>query len=296
MPLHSQHKFLFLILSMSLLSACNSLFFQPEKKHYIEPAQIHLQAKNIYFKTSDGLTLHGWFLPAKKQAQASILFLHGNAQNISTHIASVYWLPAAGFNVFLFDYRGYGYSEGKPSIEGLLIDFRAALDTLRNIRGVNPEKIFIFGQSLGAAISLQGLARYKSRKKIKGLIVEGAFTGYRDLSREVLNSFWLTWPFQWPLSYTITDCCRPIDAIKNISPVPVLIVHSKDDQIIPVHHALELYAAARAPKQLWLYNRYAHIQIFKDKKNRTRLIKYLRAELSKKHEPPPRHKLTGIKL
>lgn len=277
-----QYKFIFLVLAISLLSACNNLLFQPQKNHYIEPEQIHIKAQNIYFKTSDGLTLHGWFLPAKKQAYASVLFLHGNAQNISTHIASVFWLPAAGFNVFLFDYRGYGYSEGTPDIDGLLIDFRAALDKLQTIRKVDPDKIFIFGQSLGAAISLSGLARYKQRKKIKGLIVEGAFTGYRKLSREVLNSFWLTWPFQWLLSYTITDCCRPIDAIKNISPVPVLIVHSKDDQIIPVHHALDLYAAARAPKQLWLYKGYAHIQIFNNKKNRSRLIKYLHARLSEK--------------
>ena len=279
MTVHFDMKFIFLFLIVYLLSACNSLIFQPEKKHYLEPAQINIEARDVYFKTSDGLNLHGWFLPAKKQAHATILFLHGNAQNISTHIASVFWLPNAGFNVFIFDYRGYGYSEGKPSIEGLIIDFNAALDSLQSMDEVDTDKIFIFGQSLGAAISLQGLAQYKLRKNIKGIIVEGAFTSYRTISREALSGFWLTWPFQWPLSYAITDCCRPIDAISNIG-IPVLIIHSKADQIIPVHHALDLYAAASPPKELWLFEGYSHIQIFNNRKNRVRLIKYLDANLS----------------
>ncbi len=273
------------MLAISLLIGCNSLIFQPEKKHYIEPEQINVEARNIYFKTSDGLKLHGWFLPAKKQAQATVLFLHGNAQNISTHIASVFWLPDAGFNVFLFDYRGYGYSEGTPSLEGLLVDFNAAMDALHNINEVNTDKIFIFGQSLGAAISLHGLSLYPQREKIKGLIVEGAFTSFRDISREALNNFWLTWPFQWPISYSITDCCRPIDAIKKLSPIPVLIVHSKSDQIIPVHHAVELYAAASSPKQLWLFEGYSHIQVFNNKENRRRLIKYMVDNLPDKTSP-----------
>ncbi len=269
------YKTFFLILCISLLSGCNSLLFQPEKKHYIEPEQLNIASRDIYFNTRDGLTLHGWFLPAKKPARATILFLHGNAQNISTHIASVFWMPDAGFNVFLFDYRGYGYSEGTPELEGLLVDFDAAVEALQHIHEVDTNKIFIFGQSLGAAISVTGLSASPYQEKIRGLIIEGAFTGYRDISREVLSKFWLTWPFQWPLSYAITDCCRPLDAISLIKPVPILIIHSKDDQIIPVHHAIELHAAASPEKQLWLYEGYSHIQIFKNKENRVRLVKYL---------------------
>ncbi len=282
MPSIFHYKLYFIILIVFSLSACNNLIFHPEKKHYIEPAQVNIEARNVYFNTSDGLKLHGWFLPAKDSARATILFLHGNAQNISTHIASIFWLPDAGFNVFIFDYRGYGYSEGQPSIEGLLIDFNAAMDALKNIKEIDTNKIFIFGQSLGAAISLQGLSQYQPRKNIKGIIVEGAFTSYRDISRETLDRFWLTWPFQYPLSYLITDCCRPIDAVKNISPIPILIVHSNDDQAIPAHHATNLHAASEHPKQLWLFDGYSHIQIFKNKENRARLVNYMDARLKNK--------------
>ncbi len=267
--------FLFLFLPL-LLNACNGLIFQPERKHYIEPAQLNIDARDIHFRSSDGLGLHGWFLPAKtRPARASVLFLHGNAQNISTHIASVYWLPDAGFNVFLFDYRGYGYSGGTPDLEGVQRDFRAALARLRNMEGVDAKRIFIFGQSLGAAIAITGLADLPEREGIQALITEGAFTGYRDIAREALAGFWLTWPFQWPLSFLITDCCRPADAIAGISPIPVLIVHSRDDRIIPFHHAIELYTAARDPKRLWLFNGYPHIQIFRQAENRQRLIDYM---------------------
>ena len=108
-------------------TGCSSFFFQPHKQHYRDPGKIGLAFEDVYFPTNDNLKLHGWFLPAQGEVKGTVLFLHGNAENISTHIGSVYWLPARGFNVFLPDYRGYGKSEGAPSLAGSMADIESAL-------------------------------------------------------------------------------------------------------------------------------------------------------------------------
>ena len=106
----------------------HSLFFYPDKKPYDNPFVRAYAPQDIYFKTTDGLTLHGWFF--KAHDAAVMLVLHGNAQNISTHVNGVLWLVQAGFNVFIIDYRGYGQSEGEPTAAGANSDAEAALETL----------------------------------------------------------------------------------------------------------------------------------------------------------------------
>ncbi|MFL6647184.1 MAG: alpha/beta hydrolase, partial [Sulfurifustaceae bacterium] len=98
------------------MAGCTGVFFQPYRTLVRTPDDIGLAYEDVRFKTADGVVLHGWFLPANATACATVLFLHGNAENISTHIGSVYWMPRYGFNVFLPDYRGYGASSGTPSL------------------------------------------------------------------------------------------------------------------------------------------------------------------------------------
>jgi fermentation-respiration switch protein FrsA (DUF1100 family) len=264
------------IFLLVLLPGCSSLIFQPMAQQVIDPREHGIETRDIDFSAADGTRLHAWFLPAQaEKPKGTILFLHGNAENISTHIGSVYWLPKYGYNVFLFDYRGYGLSEGEPTLEGIQMDFRAALEKVFSMPEVDPGRVAVLGQSMGAVTAITGLADSPYRLRLKALIVEGAMTSYRDVAREKLSGFWLTWPFQWPLSLTISDDYRPIDVITRISPLPLLIIHSRDDEVIPVHHALELYDAAREPKQLWLLDNVRHIAAFAFEKNRERLVQYL---------------------
>ena len=123
-------NFLLLLIPMLLLfvAGCTSQFFIPMQQHVRTPTDIGLTYDNIGFESSDGTSLHGWWLPANGRAKATILFLHGNAENISTHIGSVHWLPAAGYNVFLFDYRGYGKSAGAVELDGIMRDAHGAKD------------------------------------------------------------------------------------------------------------------------------------------------------------------------
>lgn len=267
-------------LLLASLMGCSTAFFVPYHTHVLTPDQLGLAYADVYFNASDGTRLHAWFLPAPGRAVGTILFLHGNAQNISTHIMSVRWLPARQFNVFLLDYRGYGASGGAPTLGGVQEDVDAALQTLLSRPDVDPDRIVVFGQSLGGAIAIYNVAHSSYRQHIKALVAESAFASYRQITREKLASFWLTWPFQWPLSWTVPDDYSPSEAVAKISPIPLLIIHGDQDPIVPVQHARQLYERARAPKQLWIVAGGGHIQAFQHQSYRDRFVGYLTDILS----------------
>ncbi len=269
-------RFVLICFSVWLLSACTGLFFYPQNRLLRTPAQLNLAYEDVYFSTTDAVRLHGWWLPAQTEAQGTVVFLHGNAENISTHIANVAWLPAVGFNVFLFDYRGYGLSQGEPDLDGLHKDVEAALATVIQRKKGSPN-IVLFGQSLGASLAITSLSTSAYQDGVCALVIDSSFVGYREIVREKLADFWLTWAFQWPLSLGINDVYKPLTDISRISPIPVLIIHGTADRVIPAHHARRLYAAAKKPKQLWLVPGSGHIQSLNHANIRQRLLEYLRA-------------------
>lgn len=267
-----------LLLTLCLaLQGCTTVFFQPMQQMVMTPARIGLAYQDVYFKAADGTRLHAWYLPAKGEAKGTLLFLHGNAENISTHIASVYWLPARGYGVLLLDYRGYGQSAGAASLPGALEDCEAALGWLAARPDVQARGMAVLGQSLGGALAVYAVAHSRHRERIRGLIIDSAFSSYRHIAREALGRWWLTWSLQWPLSFTISDRYSPLDSVAAVSPIPLLILHSERDQVVPFAHARALYAAARPPKTLWLLPDGGHIQALTREANRRRLTAYLDA-------------------
>jgi len=274
-------RLLFIIaLTSVLLAGCNGVFFFPDRAQRLSPDQLGLKYEDVYFPAQDGTRLHAWFLPAVGKAQGTILFLHGNAENISTHIMSVRWLPAQGFNVFLLDYRGYGASAGEPTEAGAQEDVDAAMRTLLSRPGVDPDRIVVFGQSLGGAIAIYNVAHSPYRSHIRGLAIESAFASYREIVREKLAAFWLTWPLQYPLSWLVSDQYSPVRSVAAISPIPLLIMHGDQDPIVPVGNGKRLFDAAREPKQLWIVPGGGHIQAFQHQSYRDRFVAWLKLALS----------------
>ena len=271
----SDMRSLLVLIFPVLLSACTNVFFQPQQIQYLTPDKIGLAYEDVYFSSADGVRLHGWMLPAQGRAKGTVLFLHGNAENISTHIASVHWLPAQHYNVFLPDYRGYGSSEGVPSLAGIQDDINSAMSYLLHRSDIDHERIVILAQSLGGALAIYNIAHSPYREQIKALITESAFSGYRGIVREKLDSFWLTWPLQWPLSLTVNDDYSPLPVVGRVSPIPLLIIHGDKDNVVPLNHGEALYAAAAQPKEMWVVTGGGHIEAFRHKKYQAQLLDYL---------------------
>lgn len=270
---------IFLLTLAIFSSACSHMIFQPDKGYFIDPKRaeevLEIKLEDVYFKSSDGTQLHGWFLPNQVgKKKGTILFLHGNAQNISTHLGFVWWLPRNGYDVFIVDYRGYGRSEGEAELDGVHLDVQSAMATLLARDDIHKKNLVLYGHSLGGALAITGLADSAYRKHFKLLIVENSFTSYRTVAREALGSFWLTWLFQYPLSWTIRDDYQPIEAIPRISPIPILLIHGDSDPVIEHYHSGELFAAAREPKEFWLVAGARHNSM-ENKQQRERLLKYL---------------------
>ncbi|MEX2476453.1 alpha/beta hydrolase [Marinobacter sp.] len=238
-----------------LQAGCSSVFFYPDRVSYITPDRLNLKYDDVFLDTADGETLHGWWLPSEaseSNAKGTVYFLHGNAQNISSHLMNVAWLPQKGYNVFLIDYRGYGRSTGAPDIEGTLHDSETGLRWLMAQPQTDGGPVFLLGQSLGGALGIALASEWVQREEkpsLDGVILDGTFSGFRGIAREKLGSFWLTWPFQIPLSWSITDDYEGVDHIADIGPVPVMVIHSVRDGIIPFHHGEALFEAAGEPKR-----------------------------------------------
>ena len=258
-----------------MLSACTAVFFQPHRYLVATPDKLGLAYEEVRFKTRDGLGLYGWFLPAKGRALGTVLQLHGNAENISTHFASLAWMPARGINVFIFDYRGYGGSEGEPTLEGVQIDIDAAMDALLARSDVDKDRIVMYGQSLGGALAAYYVAHSPRRDQLRALVLESAFSGYVHIVREKMADHWFTWPFQWLPQFTVDDRFSPLPTMGKISPLPLLVLHGDQDAVVPVQEGRRLYEAAQEPKQLWIIPGAGHIQTMRNPAERDRLVAYL---------------------
>ncbi len=264
-------------LPLVLITGCSSLFFYPQKAHWDNPRLKQATYEDLYFQTSDGLALHAWYLKARPEKKGTILFLHGNAENISTHVNNVLWLTDFGYDVFAFDYRGYGKSEGSPTIAGVHADARAALETILGLTQKAGERIIILGQSLGGAIAVHTTANSPHKNRIKTLIIDSAFSDYQVIAREKLALFAVTWIFQYPLAALFADEHSPLKWMKRLAPVPVLILHGAKDTIVPPHHSRMLYDAALAPKDFWLVENAGHVQAFASQEIKARLAEYLQS-------------------
>lgn len=262
------------------LTGCTQAFFHPERGEALTPRTQGIAYEDVWIQSVDGVRIHGWFLPAKGRASGTVMFLHGNAKNISSYLENVQWLPSYGFNVFMLEYRGFGHSHGKPTLPGVLADVDAGFSELLSRRDVDRQRIVLYGQSLGGALAVYYVAHTAYRPYVRALVVESAFSSYRAITTEKLASFWLTWPFQWIPRLTVDEEYSPLPVIEKIAPTPLLVIHGDQDPIVPVHHSQQLYEAAHEPKELWIVPGGVHNDTMRRPMFRSRFVDYLNAHFS----------------
>lgn len=232
---------LFIVTSVLVMLSALLYFMQP---HFIyfpargldaDPADIRLPFEDVSFTTEDGVNLHGWFIP-RDGARGTVLFLHGNAGNVSHRLDKISIFHELGLSVFIVDYRGYGRSAGQPSEDGTYQDALAAWTHLVTHRRTEAARIILFGESLGGAVA----AWLANRVKPGAVILESSFTSIEAMGRRhypYLPVRWLT-----RIHYPTADRIAGILS-------PVLIIHSVEDEIVPFAMGQALFAAAHAPKK-----------------------------------------------
>ncbi len=270
-----------LLLLLLPLSGCAGMFFHPMSEHIRDPGDVGMEYRDVRFEADDGVMLHAWFLPAETdEAIGTVVFLHGNAENVSTHLAAVHWLPERGFHVFLFDYRGFGHSEGRPGIAGVHRDSEAALRTTAELEDVDEDRIVVFGQSLGASVAITLVAEVGERYAVRALVADSPFRSYRGIAREKFGEFWLTWPFQWPLSLTIPSRFDPERFVAEVSPIPLLLLVGDADRIVPPQHGRDLFKLARPPVEIRTGEGMGHIQLLRIESERDYLVTWMERQLA----------------
>jgi uncharacterized protein len=218
----------------------HSQVYHPDRVLTAPSAEFGRQYEDVWFRASDGVELNGWFFPAgtnSAKAHLAMLVCHGNAGDIGDRLDTCAALLATGTSVLLFDYRGYGRSGGRPSEEGTYRDAEAAHKWLRQ-RGVAGTNIIAFGESLGGGVA----AELAARQAVGGLVLQSTFTSIPDIGAELFP--WL--PVRW-LAKIRYDTHAKLPGLK----IPVLVMHSRTDEIVPFHHGERNFAAANAPKLFW---------------------------------------------
>lgn len=262
------------LMLLSWLGGCASttgLLFFPQQAFVRTPADLGLAHDNVVLRTSDGVKLFSWYLPAKGESRGSVLFLHGNGQNISTHIVSVAWLPEAGYNVLLLDYRGYGRSGGEAKLPDVFRDIEAATEWMSTH---TPAPRFVLGQSLGASLAVASMGPGQ-RAAYKGLVLDAPFANYQEISNFHLQKS-VMGVVASPAVLLLPNSYQPIDSIHS-NKLPKLFFTSPNDQVVPMDQTMRLYAAAPDPKQLSTHQG-QHIATFTQPGQRQVMLQFMQAQ------------------
>jgi fermentation-respiration switch protein FrsA (DUF1100 family) len=232
--------------ALALLAGCaEPFFFHPNRTTYMTRRMLGGRVEDVFFD-SDGSRLHGWWLPAVGPARGTVVHLHGNAANVSNHARLVAWLPEEGLNVLTFDYRGFGHSDGTPSLDGVVEDAHAAIGEARRRHPGLP--IVLLGQSLGGSTAVRAAAE-DTGDDIRLLVVESAFSSYRGIVRDATRNTVLAVVGSIAASTLPREAMDPASAMSRVH-APVLILHGDSDRVVPIGHSEQLYAAAPGPKEV----------------------------------------------
>jgi uncharacterized protein len=269
-------KILFLI----LITSCTHLFYHPTKVSYFHPKKFVHEVEDVWMNSKDGTKLNAWWMPTTiKHAKGTIVFFHGNAENISSHFLNLAWITHEGYNLFIFDYRGYGASEGTPNPKGIFNDSFTALNQgLEFHQKTSPDSNFIvYGQSLGGVVALRALQDWEHIDQVNLIVQDSTFMSYQDVAFDKLKSFWGTFLFS-PIAYLLISDEFASD--KNMEKInrPMLIISGESDLVVPHKFSEEIYKKSISnPKWFWKIKDGHHGDVFAlhEKKYRAKFLDFL---------------------
>jgi fermentation-respiration switch protein FrsA (DUF1100 family) len=230
------------VLLASVFSAACSLerrfIFHPEQEILQTPADVGLEFNDVYFSTEDGIRLNGWHIP-HPAAALTLLWFHGNAGNISHRVENIRLLhDRLGINIFIFDYRGYGRSEGSISETGTYLDGRAAVRYLRERYRVQPAELIMFGRSMGAAVAADTATDHDHLL----LTLESPFVSVPEMARALLPRVGIARLLS--IQYNVVEKLRRVNT-------PVFVLHGDQDEVVPLAQGKRVFDAASEPKRFY---------------------------------------------
>ena len=216
----------------------NQLIYFPESTIYQDPGDLGLEFEDVYLTTSDGVRIHGWFVPGA--GGPTLLWFHGNGGNISHRVDNIAGLNRRlGVGILIIDYRGYGLSEGSPDEQGTYLDAEAAVAHALSRPDVDPERVVLFGRSLGCAVA----AEMALRHEVYAVVLESPFTSISGMARRA-------YPFLPGLGLLVGNMYDTLDKAARID-APVMVLHGDSDEIVPFEMGREVFEAAPEPKRFY---------------------------------------------
>ena len=252
-----------------LFTSCTHFFYHPDSFLYFDPKVVGYPYKDVFFKSKDGTKLHGWYFKnLTKKTKGTVMQFHGNAQNISSHSASLVWMIKNGYNLFTFDYRGFGLSKGEPSPEGIHEDALAALKHAyesHQLQNKGENKFIIIGQSLGGAIATRALKDFKHKNAVDLLVLDSTFASYKDVAFRALKRRPMTMILS-PFAYlVVSDTYSPEKHFESLG-IRTLVIHSKRDKMVTFKNGEDVYELLKKSEgnitDFWVTEDPHHINFF----------------------------------
>ncbi|MCB1190751.1 MAG: alpha/beta hydrolase [Leptospiraceae bacterium] len=242
------------------LAYCSSVLYHPSKETFFTPEKLGYTKRDVFLKVDQDIQLHIWHIQPKseKSRNAVILQFHGNGQNMTSHFLSLVWLVDHGYDLFTYDYRGYGQTKGDPNPEVVNQDSVKVIRYVSEYCQKKGKKLIIYGQSLGGAVAMRALHDVPDKSDIILVMIDGSFASYKQVSRSILSKQLIV-PLPFILSFFVSNSYSPADFISKISPIPMIIVHGTNDNIVPFENGKEVFRLAEQPKQFWEIRGAGHV-------------------------------------
>lgn len=255
-------KKVYWVIFFSILSSCSHLFYYPSKETFYRPDKMKIAYVDFWLETKDKVKLHGWHLKSEKKSKGLLIHFHGNAQNMTAHFLNVAWLTKHQYDVFVFDYRGYGKSEGEPSQKGTYLDslayFQYACDYVKKNK---LNRLIVMGQSLGGVVSLDALPDMPCLDKVSLMVVDSTFSSYKWIAFDRLTTSWISVLFS-PFAFVfVSNDKGSLDSLNKIK-TPLLVIHGENDPVVPFKFGKEIFDKYQGTKWLWSVKSNGHTDVF----------------------------------